>query len=262
MEDKRFLTTLGDDELKAYLQEIDEDEIVDREFYQSHEDKLPPKERTVFINEMERKRNENNYVTPEAYALNNIKKAAQIANKREEARKVKQSYVMNGRIDELSEVIDVSIKRAMVAIMTESIHRDTLITHKKITEIIEKELRRFIPINLKSLYRINKLAFTPHPGFEYVTSQYYGSARVFIKPDIPHIFAKGPTEMEILRAKCTRQLFNIDKLVEKYYLQVKRRLREEVRIANKLKQTKTLLDIINTGIYYYDAYIVAKEQLK
>lgn len=252
----RFESDLPEDELLEFLSEINLDDDEQTEFYQKESAKLPKPKKIVVVGPADKK--ERKLLSPEevAAAMRSAKSQG-IAAKRQRAREVKREYVMSGNVHKLSETITNEDKKQIIAYMTEEYYNKANDARNKLTKLIEKELKRFIPMTLKVLYRTNNQAFAEYKGFEYETTPYYGNAKLLIKPDIPNVFS-DPNEMQILRAKCSHRLFTFDKLVERYYYMTKRRVQVETNLAIRLSKVKVLLDLIDFGIFYYDAYMAIK----
>jgi hypothetical protein len=261
MANERFVSTLSDDELNDFLKEIDCEEP-QREFYQPEEHKLKPKPKIIYAGPVE-KIVKPKYSVEEKASLMRSAKAQSIATKRQQAKEVKRKYVMSGNVHKLGEPVSKEVIKLIIAHMTEEYYVKANTTRDMLTKLIEKELRRFIPMTLKILYRTNKQAFAEYEGFEYETSPYYSSAKLLIKPDIPNTFS-NPNEMQVLRAKCEHRLFTFDKLVERYYDLTKKRVQAETSLAIRLRKVRVLLDILDIGIFYYDAYmkVTNSEEIK
>lgn len=254
-------SNLSEDELKTFMSEIDAfEEETEAEFYDTTERQVKqivanaitmPKVRGAKRKDMD--------PNVQAEIMRN-KRIQNMADKRQRARQIKSEYVMSGNTHLLNEPLEKPVLKIMIANDTQHMFDTAEAIKQKLTRLIEKELKRFIPRAIKVLYNKNKDAVNRNPGFDYISSPYYGSAVIRIEPDIPNVF-KNPTELEIIRAKCKSKIFTFDQLVERYYSWTKRRKAREVRLAAKLASTKSLLELIDLGADYYDAYMEAKQQL-
>lgn len=249
MADNGFVSGLNDDELNEFLSELDSDgDSV--EFYQRADCAEPKEPKIIIVGNLLAKVN----LTPEERAeMMRKTKSTNLAEMRRKIKEIKREYVMSGRSLELSTNIEPNMLKQMISHLTEDLYIKSQDAKNKLTDIIGKELRKFIPVTLKVLYRNNKEAFAVYEGFDYITSPYYGNLKLRIVPDIPKVFL-SPTEMEVLRAKCKHRLFTFDKLVERYYDMTKKRVQAEVSLAIKFKKIKTVLDVLDMGLRYYEAY--------
>lgn len=172
---------------------------------------------------------------------------------RTRAIRIKRDFIMNGQVEELNKPVDKEILRTVIVEMTEDINQRITTIKLRITLLIEKMLRQYIPQTLKIYYKLNGTAFVKHPGFTYEASKYYGGYKLLIQPNIPNVFT-SPTEMEILRSRFTSHLNTVDRLVEKYYDMCKYLTTTETKMAIKLSKVKTVSNLIDLNVVYYEIY--------
>lgn len=241
-----FISNLSEDELAAFESEMLSDDSI--EFFSS----VKPAPKTI-VSDVGIPKSHAIVSDAEKAEIMRAKKAQTLKQLRARVKEIKKQYVLSGRTLELSTYVTNEDKKNIISILTESFYIEANAAKEKLTKEITKELWRFVPMTIRALYKTKKEAFAEHAGFDYETTPYYGRFKLTIKPDVPSIFEGR--ELDIIKQKSNRRIFTFDKLVEKYYYSTEKRLKAEIALATKLKRAKTVLDLLDLGLRYYEAYM-------
>lgn len=252
MSDERFESKMDPDELARFLAEceIEEDQDDLPRFMQPPEHVPPPPPRRIITGPVPGK----TVLTQADRALvAQAKSTANRSNKVLRVREIKRELVMSNRSYVLTAQVS-KIEKQMI--IEELVAQYTAAAEKaktKLTRLIEERLKMYIPQNIKVAFATNPDTFAVYEGFDYIASPYFDKAKLRIVPNIPKFFV-GPTEMDVIKAKCQKYRYTYDRLVEEYYFQTKKRIVKEARHAVKINRAKNVLDLLELGLEYYEAY--------
>lgn len=177
-----------------------------------------------------------------------------LAVKRQQVRDVKRELVLARKSYVLAEPVSKVEIQLIVEELTSKYTEAAEKAKSKLTSMIEQKLKLYIPQGIKVAFKTNPAAFAKYEGFYYESSPFFDRATLHIKPDIPNVFT-GPTEMDVIKAKCQKFRYTYDRLVESYYLAIKTRTVKETRLALKMTKVKCVLDLLDLGIEFYNAYL-------
>lgn len=123
----------------------------------------------------------------------------------------------------------------------------------KLTKLIESKLRQHIPRGIRAAFDKDPKAFAQYPGFMYTSTAFFGHMQIHLKPNLPPVFAEV-TEMDIIKFHCEKFRYTYDRMLEMYYLALKHKIRDETLYAVRVNKAKSILDLLDLGLAYYEAY--------
>jgi hypothetical protein len=172
---------------------------------------------------------------------------------------IKREYVSSGKSYLLTEPVSDEDLTAIIEYLTAETQKkcDTLI--RVFTAKVEKALRKLIPGELKSCFTKYPQAFIQHPGFIYQCAEFYGGYKLWVQVNIPYYFQQF-SEMDVLQTTDIYNTYELDRLVEKYFVLREKIARDEINMAIRFDSIRSLEDLMDLNLKYYDAYVAVREE--
>lgn len=230
---------LTDKQLEAFLKEIqEEDTALVSESYKAITDATvieSLEENEIKIEEPDSVKTEATFDREKLKAQYAKAKAAQDEFFRNRAKRKKEITRMafDQTLINMADPVSEQELRLLVGILTESYTRMIDKSKDYINKRLTNLLRPLIPRRLVLCKKDFPESMIVHPGFMFIASKEFGGGRkMWVTPDIPYYFKQG-TEMDVLRINRKEYLFSVDKAVDLYFSNLKKRSEKEVYYASK-----------------------------
>lgn len=278
-------TGLNDEELVAFLSEIEEDEdklsaiqqergflhpdetledsawddyLIEGNDNVAEEHLVTDKEETIYLEEKKKDASK-----ARALGTKNFKESARLKRERKQLI-VRLAFKQNDIL--LSDTVSQEHYSALIELLT----AEQRVLISSITEHINEKftslLSPLIPKALKICYAQFPNALKSNPGFMYIASKKYGKSLTFwATPDVPCFFQQG-TENQILLEKKAQYLFTLDKYIIRLKETQVKLADYEVKFASRLVRMKegTFYDLLKLDAFWFEILynIITSKNLK